>query len=343
MNKKLILLTRDVFREAVFARDGHLCVHCKQPGQDAHHLMERRLFDDGGYYIDNGVTLCGSCHILAEETNLSVEELRENAGITNIILPEHLYVDQIYDKWGNPILANGKRLMGELFEDGSVQKVLLQGRVLQDFTEYIKYPRTYHFPTSEGTSDDKTLASDEQFHGQEVVQTLKMDGENTSWYNDHMHARSIDSGPHESRDYVKGLWAQKAWQLDRGMRVCGENLYAKHTVHYQNLPSYFMVFSIWYKLRCLSWDETMEYIQLLEVESVPVIYRGIYDKKKLDTAFAPHAATNEGYVVRLAGEFNYGQFRKSVAKYVQPSFRTQVNSAHGHWISQKITPNQLQK
>jgi 5-methylcytosine-specific restriction endonuclease McrA len=46
------LLTRDRFRESVLARDNHACVVCKRKGipLDAHHIIERRLFPDGGYY-----------------------------------------------------------------------------------------------------------------------------------------------------------------------------------------------------------------------------------------------------------------------------------------------------
>ena len=112
--KKQVLLTRDQFREGVFERDKHKCVMCNEPAQDAHHIIERRLWDDGGYYLDNGASLCGTCHIQAEQTDISVEEIREAAGIEHIILPEHLYVDQMYDKWGNPIMENGRRLIREL-------------------------------------------------------------------------------------------------------------------------------------------------------------------------------------------------------------------------------------
>lgn len=48
------LLTRDEFREGVFERDGHKCVVCGDDARDAHHIMERRLFADGGYYMENG-------------------------------------------------------------------------------------------------------------------------------------------------------------------------------------------------------------------------------------------------------------------------------------------------
>jgi len=77
-----VLLTRDDFREEVFARDKHTCVHCGQPGVDAHHILERRLFPDGGYYLSNGVTLCGGCHLDAESTGLDCDTLRLDAGIT---------------------------------------------------------------------------------------------------------------------------------------------------------------------------------------------------------------------------------------------------------------------
>jgi hypothetical protein len=118
--------------------------------------MERRLFDDGGYFISNGATLCSPCHLQAEQTTLSCEQIREGAGITTIVLPEHLYVEDRYDKWGNTILADGRRLKGELFFDESVQKILASAGVLDRFLKYVKYPR------------------------QEVVVTVKMDGEGTT-------------------------------------------------------------------------------------------------------------------------------------------------------------------
>src|ERR1039457_5964964 len=103
------LQTRDSFRNGVFQRDKNLCVICGKAGQDAHHIMERRLFPDGGYYFDNGATVCGECHIKAEQTLITTEELREAIGIKTVILPPHLYPDQRYDKWGNPIIRSEER------------------------------------------------------------------------------------------------------------------------------------------------------------------------------------------------------------------------------------------
>lgn len=334
-----MLLDRDVFRNSVFARDNNLCVICGKPGQDAHHIMERRLFSDGGYYLDNGATVCSEHHIQAEQTVLSCEEIRNAAGITNLILPPHLYSDERYDKWGNVFLPNGMRLRGELFHDESVQKVLTP--VLNQFTKYVKYPRTWHLPWSPGqTKDDRVLPSTDIFKDQQVVVTVKMDGENTTLYNDYMHARSIDSHSDETRHWMLNFHAQHGWQIPEGYRVCGENLHVKHSIHYENLSCYFQMFSIWNDVGyCFSWDETKEWASLLGFELVPVIYEGVYDEDKIKKLYSPRFGENEmeGYVVRLANGFNYHDFRKSVGKYVRSGH---VATSH-HWRREKKILNQL--
>ena len=342
-------LTRDEFREGVFKRDNYKCVICGEPAKDAHHIIERRLFDDGGYYLSNGASLCQTHHIQAEETTISCEEIREAAKIKEVILPSHLYNDNdyTYDKWGNIIMPNGTRIRGELFYDESVQKILNQGNVLNLFSKYVKYPRTMHLPWSEKTSkDDRLLDSVKHFEGKEVVVTVKMDGENTTMYNDHIHARSLDSGTHPSRKWVKGLWGRIAYNIPDGWRICGENMQAVHTIFYKNLDSYFLAFSIWNEKNiCLPWDETLEYAELLGLDTVQVIYKGIWDEKTIRESFDKFKKAawditghkTEGYVVRLADEFTYGEFRTSVAKFVADDFIIK----HGHWSTQKMETNLL--
>ncbi len=339
------LLSRDEFREGVFKRDKHLCVICKQPAKDAHHIIERRLFENGGYFLDNGASLCGDHHIKAEETTLSCEDIREAAGIKTLVVPEHFYDDNdySYDKWGNIVLKTGVRLRGELFYDESVQKILAQGDVLHLFSEHVKYPRSMHLPWSEKLSkDDRKLSDTDHFEGEEVVVTLKMDGENTSMYHDYMHARSLDSAMHPSRKWVKGLWGRIGYEIPKGWRICGENMYTVHTVKYDNyLDTYFYSFSMWNdKNICLSWDESLEYWELLGLKHVPVFYRGVFDKKLIHEAFLKIQKGDqfhEGYVVRLAKEFSFGQFRKSLAKFVSKDFQIK----HGHWSSGVLETQQL--
>lgn len=106
-----------------------------------------------------------------------------------------------------------------------------------------KYPRTPHLPWSQGiTPDDVKNTSVDCFMGKEVVVTEKMDGENTSLYRDGLHARSIDSNNHPSRNWVKSFWATKMHDLPEGFRICGKNLYAQHSIPYTSLRSYFLLF-----------------------------------------------------------------------------------------------------
>jgi hypothetical protein len=330
------LLTRDEFREAVFARDNHKCVICKNEGQDAHHILERRLFENGGYFLSNGATLCGKHHIEAEQTTLSVEEIRKASGIIAPALPEHFYPDEQYDKWGNIILPNGTRTKGELFNDESVQKILKQGNVLQLFTNYVKYPRTLHFPWSPGATDDDRIHKDlSAFIGEDIVITEKMDGENTSLYSDYYHARSLDSNSHPSQSWSRGFHAKFGYNIPQGWRICAENLYAKHSIEYKNLESYLLVFSIWNAYnRCFSWDDTVEYCKLLDLKHVPVIYRGKWNEKLIKSL---NIEDTEGYVIRVARAFEFAEFRKVIGKYVRPNH---VQTTH-HWKSQKIQANNL--
>jgi len=338
------LLSRDDFREGVFKRDNHTCIMCQNPAQDAHHILERRLFSDGGYYISNGASLCGECHLKAETTEISVEEIREKLGIKKKVLPPHLYTDVIYTKWGDTILSNGMRTPGELFHDESVQKVLKAGNMLDRYTQYIKYPRTYHVPYSGYIGEDDRIQNDMSIFKGDIVVTEKLDGENTTMYNDHIHARSVDGNSHWTQSYVKQLHSTIAYDIPKNFRICGENMFAKHSIKYDNLKSYFYVFSIWNEKNiCLSWDDTCEWAALFGLATVPVLYRGQWDdspeklhkhiwEKKIDET------RHEGYVIRNAGEFSYGQFRTNTMKYVR---KNHVTSA-SHWKFSNIEQNELQ-
>jgi len=342
------LLDRDTFRESVFERDGHLCVICGEPALDAHHIIERRLFSDGGYFLDNGASLCEKHHLQAEMTILECDVIRSAAGIKTVVIPEHFYEDVEYDKWGNQILKNGTRLKGELFDDESVQKILKAGNVLNQFTDYVKYPRTYHLPWSQGMNrDDRMMTDTNIFRGQKIMACEKLDGENTSCYTDRVTARSLETSTHPSRDWVKNLWAQFGYNIPKGWRVCGENMYAKHAIHYTNensnaLDTYFYMFSIWDdKNMCLSWDETLEWAELLGLTVVPVFYYGVYDIDvitELNNKMEASPNTIEGYVIRLAREYHYSEFRDVCGKYVR---KNHVQNNHGHWSTQKITKNEL--
>lgn len=207
----------------------------------------------------------------------------------------------------------------------------------------IKYPRTFHLPFSKGVaSDDKVATNFTSIQGKEVVVTVKMDGENTTFYpNAATHARSVDSGSHESRDWMRRFVAERAWKLPQGWRVCGENLYAQHSLRYHNLHSYFYGFSIWTDHNvCVSWDDTLELFQELEVHPVQELWRGIFDlghlKQLADTV---DTSSMEGFVVRPVDSFNFNAFNLNVFKWVRANHVT----TDKHWRHSELVKNGLIK
>lgn len=201
----------------------------------------------------------------------------------------------------------------------------------------IKYPRTYHLEWSEGKgSDDKTQFDLSNFKNKEIIITEKMDGENTTMMVDSFYARSLDSNNHPSRNFVKGIWGNIRHDIPVDFRICGENLYAQHSLRYENLSSYFMVFSIWDKETCLSWDETIEYCNLLGLTPVKVLYRGLFELEFIKN-FKIDTNTQEGFVIRLSGKFMLRDFQKSVVKWVRKG-HVQTDK---HWMNDIITPNGL--
>lgn len=204
----------------------------------------------------------------------------------------------------------------------------------------VKYPRTFHVPFSLGvTSDDKKLTSLDHFIGKEIVMTEKRDGENSTISKEYTHARSLDSVDQPYRHWLKGLWSTIQYDIPNEWRICGENLYAKHSILYTDLTTYFEVFSIWNEDNvCLSWNDTEDWCKLLGLTTVPVIWRGIFDEKFLrDYKF--DTDKQEGYVIRLADSFKFEDFDTSLAKFVREGHVTTSN----HWMNEKIIPNILRK
>jgi hypothetical protein len=209
--------------------------------------------------------------------------------------------------------------------------------------ERIKYSRSHHLPWSPGaTSDDKMVDNVDHFVGEEVVVTEKMDGENCTIYPDgYTHARSVDSKDHASRKWVRRLGQRMSHQgMPLTYRVCGENLYARHSIGYERLPSYFLVFGIYEGTTCLSWDETVEWCELLDLPTVPVLYRGPWDEalvRKLWEGQSAFGEKGEGYVVRVTRRFDMADFATSLNKWVRPSHV----QTEDHWMFQEVVPNGL--
>jgi hypothetical protein len=166
----------------------------------------------------------------------------------------------------------------------------------------------------------------------DVVVTEKLDGECTTLSCDAIHARSLNYKPHPSRNRMKALHSEMKTNIPNGWRVCGENMTAVHSIRYEDLPHFFMVFSIWDETgTCLSWDDTYDFAQMLGLHTVPVLYEGEFDEKKLRSM----KVTGEGYVVRPSSLFSYQDFGRLVGKYVREN-HVQTTS---NWLHKEVEYN----
>ncbi len=188
-----------------------------------------------------------------------------------------------------------------------------------------KYPRTYHFPFSPGTTSDDRIASGwAGILQHELVMTEKLDGENTCLKAEGVFARS-HAAPTTSPWAVKmrEIWERCRHSLG-DLEVFGENLYAIHSIEYQRLESYLYVFAIRQGDEWLAWDEVEFYAALLDLPTVPVVERGVFSKQEIEEKIKAGMAFGsclggecEGFVFRKAGRFQVDDFEQNVLKYVR--------------------------
>lgn len=195
---------------------------------------------------------------------------------------------------------------------------------MENSNELVKYPRTPHLPFSAGvTSDDKIV--DPKIYSvlqdnPEFIVTEKMDGGNLTMTNKHFFARSLDSGVSPWDTAVKRIHSEVAYNIPPGYRINGESLFARRSMGYDNLQSFFLVFGVVNEDNVfLSWEETEEWATLLGLTTVPTLYRGSSFKEAL-SAWKGSGKTpedSEGFVLRNSGSFAYSEFGRNVVKYVR--------------------------
>lgn len=214
-----------------------------------------------------------------------------------------------------------------------------------------KYPSTGHIPFSpEKHRDDSYHPDFTFFEGKEVVILEKMDGENLTVYSEkdieegkNYHARSLQTPYHSSRTYAAKFANRVGHVVPSGWRMCGENVYATHSIKYTDLRDYIQIFSVWNdQNKALSWDETKEFCEMLEEETflpvtlVPEIWRGEFDREFIKSEFTHEKLCEiqgrevEGYVMRTVEGFHYDDFENHLAKYVRPNH---VQTSE-HWLEQ---------
>jgi RNA ligase len=207
-----------------------------------------------------------------------------------------------------------------------------------------KYPRSLHLPWSPGgTSDDKRMTDISGLLGVPIVITEKCDGSNLTYTRTKVFSRSHAGSPtHPSFDFAKATQARISLQISEDLSVFCEYCYAVHSIAYEALPNYSLVFGVrddaadtWW-----TWDQVVALASQLGLPTVPVLFRGITNSEKElkalteklcaeRSAFGP---AREGIVVRQEGAFDAAQFSKSLAKWVRKDHVT----TNEHWMHQAL-------
>ena len=202
-----------------------------------------------------------------------------------------------------------------------------------------KYGRTYHYPFSPGTTSDDRINHDWaddlfQIEG-DLLHTEKLDGENNCLSRYGVFARS-HATPTDSpwTSAIRQKWQQIRHELG-DLEVFGENLFAIHSIRYEQIDNHFYVFGIREHERWLSWEETKFYAALLDFPTVPelaltrpplvatavqaTVQELVSGPSRLVSvdAMTGLPCTMEGVVSRPLGDFSLTDFTNCVFKYVR--------------------------
>lgn len=364
---KQTYMTRQDFRERCTERDNKectvpICPHTVTSDPDesgeVHHILERKLWEEGGYIPDNGATVCNFHHRLAETDIIPPQAFWRWIEVEEPPLPQG--IDSMHvDKWGES----------------------LEEPPWKEHRERIKYPSTQHLPWShESDRDDTSFDTLESFIGVPLVGTIKMDGSNCMLVSDEENPVRARNGKHAGKAHFdlckKMYWENNLYEkIPDHLQIFGEWIYAKHSIHYgcdcdedcedigPALKDYFQVFGI-YDMRYdlwLGWGETYNISKELNLTVVPPVINtaldiekerevsdyviGKYDNKNelweelVNLSNKIVEKGHEGIVVRSALPFHYSQIDKRLGKYVREGH---VKEGEKHWSKRELVQNRVE-
>lgn len=200
-------------------------------------------------------------------------------------------------------------------------------------------PSMKHLPWSqEDARQQKWLRESDvesMFEDREVVVTEKLDGANTCLTSENVYARSHSGEPYRDEwDYLKKKHREEYMhKIPKWAAVFGEYLYARHSIKYERLPSYFVMFGLYDKRtgRWHSWDVVKRFAKAKGFDTSPVIYEGIFSRTNVEMMPEGESAygdTREGYIVRSKDGFHVDKLEYNMAKCVRENH---VKTEELHW------------
>eukprot|EP01121_Diplochlamys_sp_Union-15-3_P022909 TRINITY_DN989_c0_g1_i3.p1 TRINITY_DN989_c0_g1~~TRINITY_DN989_c0_g1_i3.p1 ORF type:complete len:138 (-),score=16.13 TRINITY_DN989_c0_g1_i3:28-441(-) len=118
----------------------------------------------------------------------------------------------------------------------------------------------------------------------------------------------------------------------------GEWCYQKHSIHYTNLPDYFLAFDIYDKSvgKFLSVNERNRLLEGSGIHTVRKIAEGKFSKEKLLEFIDTESKYREGKVEGIYVRIDEGKYNKLRGKIVRPDF---VQGIDVHFTKQKFVKN----
>lgn len=234
--------------------------------------------------------------------------------------------------------------------------------------DFIKYPRTPHLFGSKGTDDDKHLSEAESkdfIADESLVVEEKMDGTNVGLHFTtdgklvlQCRGHLITEGMHPQYDLFKQWATVKRYELEKRLEdrfiLFGEWVYARHSVHYQQLPHYFFEFDIYDKESeaFLSLERRMAILEGSNIETVPVLRTGAVTRDELVELIGPSRFDSrfENPITKRRDNLMEGLYLRTEAegvvtgraKYVRVEFVEKIKQST-HWQHQVMVPNLLRE
>jgi ATP-dependent RNA circularization protein (DNA/RNA ligase family) len=219
-------------------------------------------------------------------------------------------------------------------------------------TAFVRFPSTPYLvrPTGVGIRDDKFLndAERDKFLDMPLHVEEKVDGQNLGISNSEDGLRFQARGGYVQTGgrHFRGLetWiAPRRHRLANGLSddliLFGEWCAVEHTVRYDSLPDWLLVFDVYDQAAGLFWEPDMRdaLAEDLGLHTTPFLGAGHFDLNDLAELISGSQVGHqpmEGIVARtISAE---GPQRR--AKLVRPEFMQQINQ---HWMSQQQVMNRL--
>lgn len=208
-----------------------------------------------------------------------------------------------------------------------------------------KYEKTYRFFPTPGKINLSKNDISELLSGEVIVEE-KMDGANVGIIR-HKHGFSLQKrgslvgqSEHEQFGYFHNWANNQNYELLMNLPVnhiiYAELLYAVHTVFYDKLPSYVLVFDVWDGNSYLNYDKRKDFCDMYNLHMVPLVTRGSFSKNdisKLIPEKSMYGDFVEGIVLK---RYRKNEYLK--AKVVNPDFIKIVNASE-HWSHYNIRKN----